>query len=53
MLLPSYIVTEEREGNGASEFSFVGNITNQDGAAINADLYHLFQPMRSQEMVTK
>ena len=31
----SYIVSDEKEGNGASEFSFVGNITNQDGAAIN------------------
>jgi uncharacterized membrane protein YgcG len=37
----SYIVTDGREGNGASEFSFVGNITNQDGAAINADLISL------------
>ena len=32
----SYIVTDGKEGNGASEFSFVGNITNQDGAAIDA-----------------
>ena len=31
----SYIVSDGKEGNGASEFSFVGNITNQDGAAIN------------------
>ena len=37
----SYIVTDGKEGNGASEFSFVGNITNQDGAAINADLISL------------
>jgi len=37
----SYIVTDGRDGNGASEFSFVGNITNQDGAAINADLISL------------
>ncbi len=32
----SYIVTDGKEGNGASEFSFVGNITNQDGATINS-----------------
>ena len=37
----SYIVTDGREGNGASEFSFVGNITNQDGAAINSSLISL------------
>ena len=37
----SYIVTDGKEGNGASEFSFVGNITNQDGAAIDADLIGL------------
>jgi len=37
----SYIVTDGKEGNGASEFSFVGNITNQDGGSINADLISL------------
>ena len=37
----SYIVTDGTEGNGASEFSFVGNITNQDGAAINSALIGL------------
>ena len=37
----SYVVTDGKDGNGASEFSFVGNITNQDGAAINADLISL------------
>jgi hypothetical protein len=37
----SYIVTDGKEGNGASEFSFVGNITNQDGAAIDAGLISL------------
>ena len=37
----SYITTDGREGNGASEFSFVGNITNQDGAAINPSLISL------------
>ena len=31
----SYIVSDGKDGNGASEFSFVGNITNQDGGAIN------------------
>ena len=37
----SYIITDGRDGNGASEFSFVGNITNQDGAAIDASLVSL------------
>ena len=37
----TYITSDGKEGNGASEFSFVGNITNQDGAAINADLIGL------------
>ena len=37
----SYVVTDGREGNGASEFSFVGNITNQDGAAINPSFISL------------
>jgi len=37
----SYIVTDGKEGNGASEFSFVGNITNQDGAVINSSLISL------------
>ena len=37
----SYIVTEGKDGNGASEFSFVGNITNQDGGAINSGLISL------------
>ena len=37
----SYITTDGRDGNGASEFSFVGNITNQDGAAINSSLIGL------------
>ena len=32
----SYITSSGREGNDASEFSFVGNITNQDGGAIDA-----------------
>jgi len=37
----SYVVTDGREGNGASEFSFVGNITNQDGGSINPALIGL------------
>ena len=37
----SYIVTDGKDGNGASEFSFVWNITNQDGGSINADLISL------------
>jgi hypothetical protein len=37
----SYVVTEGRDGNGASEFSFVGNITNQDGADIDPSLIGL------------
>ena len=37
----SYITTDGKDGNGASEFSFVGNITNQDSAAINPSLIGL------------
>ena len=37
----SYIVTDGRDGNGASEFSFIGNITNQDGGSINSDFISL------------
>jgi len=37
----SYVTTDGRDGNGASEFSFVGNITNQDGGAINSSLIGL------------
>ena len=37
----SYIVTDGKDGNGASEFSFVGNITNQDGGSINSGLIGL------------
>ena len=32
----SYITSSGKDGNDASEFSFVGNITNQDGASIDA-----------------
>ena len=35
-IVTSYITSAGREGNDASEFSFVGNITNQDGGAIDA-----------------
>jgi len=37
----TYVVTDGRDGNGASEFSFVGNITNQDGGIIDAGLISL------------
>jgi len=37
----SYITTDGKDGNGASEFSFVGNITNQDGGSVNASLIGL------------
>jgi len=35
-VIASYITSAGRDGNDASEFSFVGNITNQDGASIDA-----------------
>ena len=35
-IIVSYITSSGREGNDASEFSFVGNITNQDGGSIDA-----------------
>ena len=35
-IIATYITSAGREGNDASEFSFVGNITNQDGGAIDA-----------------
>ena len=41
LIQTSYIVTDGRDGNGASEFSFVGNITNQDGGVIDAGLISL------------
>jgi len=37
----SYITTDGKDGNGASEFSFIGNITNQDGGSINSSLISL------------
>ena len=33
----SYITTDGKDGNGAADFSFIGNITNQDGAVIDAN----------------
>ena len=33
----SYITTSGKEGNGAAEFSFIGNLVNQDGGSIDAD----------------
>ncbi len=33
----TYITNSGKNGNGASEFSFIGNITNQDGGAIDAN----------------
>ena len=35
-IVTSYITSAGREGNDASEFSFVGNITNQDDGSIDA-----------------
>ena len=32
----SYVITAGRDGNGASEFSLVGNIVDQDNATIDA-----------------
>ena len=46
-ILVSYITNAGREGNGASEFSFTGNITNQDGAAIDANNISLIQTLES------
>ena len=40
-IVVTYVTTDGRDGNGAAEFSFVGNITNQDGAAINSSLISL------------
>ena len=41
VITATYIVTDGREGNGASEFSFIGNITNQDGGSIDSSLIGL------------
>ena len=37
----SYIITGGKDGNGASEFSLVGNIVDQDGATIDASNFSL------------
>ena len=37
----SYIITGGREGNGANEFSFIGNVVDQDGAVIDATNFSL------------
>ncbi len=37
----SYIITGGRDGNGAAEFSLVGNIVDQDGATIDASNFSL------------
>ena len=37
----SYIITAGKDGNGASEFSFIGNIIDQDGATIDASNFSL------------
>ena len=33
----TYITTSGKGGNGAAEFSFIGNLVNQDGGTIDAD----------------
>ena len=43
----TYITNAGREGNGAAEFSFVGNITNQDGAEIDAANISLVETLES------
>ena len=43
----SYITNAGREGNGAAEFSFVGNITDQDGAEIEAANISLVETLES------
>jgi len=37
----TYVTSDGRDGNGAAEFSFVGNITNQDGGSIDSGLISL------------
>jgi len=37
----SYIITGGKNGNGASEFSFIGNVVDQDGATIDASNFSL------------
>ena len=37
----SYIVTDGKSGNGAAQFSFIGNVVDQDGATIDASNFSL------------
>ena len=37
----SYIITDEKTGNGAAQFSFIGNVVDQDGATIDASNFSL------------
>jgi hypothetical protein len=37
LITVTYITNSGKNGNGASEFSFIGNITNQDGGIIDAN----------------
>jgi len=37
----SYIITGGKSGNGAANFSFIGNVINQDGATIDASNFSL------------
>ena len=37
----SYIITDGKSGNGAAQFSFIGNVVDQDGATIDASNFSL------------
>ena len=37
----SYIITDGKNGNGAAQFSFIGNVIDQDGATIDASNFSL------------
>ena len=37
----SYIITDGKSGNGAAQFSFIGNVIDQDGATIDASNFSL------------
>ena len=37
----SYIITDGKTGNGAAQFSFIGNVVDQDGATIDASNFSL------------
>ena len=37
----SYIITDGKNGNGAAQFSFIGNVVDQDGATIDASNFSL------------